>query len=134
MRLRVFTPFGTVDFTVVIRSSLFSLCHIGVQSWEDGQNGPVSDMDGHIKPRCWEPPGHYLSTPESGRPGFVVPIERRENCERYERREETGEKMKFIALYIHTPRFNRTLRNVYGVGSSTVNQSSSGCLQIYAPS
>ena len=30
----------------------------------------------HLKPRCWEPPGHYLCTPEAGRPGCVISIEK----------------------------------------------------------
>ena len=27
-----------------------------------------------LKPRCWEPPGHYLCVPEPGRPGCVIAI------------------------------------------------------------
>ena len=29
-----------------------------------------------LKARCWEPPGHYLCTPEPGRPGCVISIEK----------------------------------------------------------
>ena len=29
-----------------------------------------------VKPRCWERPGHYLCTPEPGRPGCVISVEK----------------------------------------------------------
>ena len=29
-----------------------------------------------VKPRCWEPPGRHLCTPQSGRPGCVISIEK----------------------------------------------------------
>ena len=29
-----------------------------------------------LKARCWEPPGHYLCTPEPGTPGCVISIEK----------------------------------------------------------
>ena len=51
-----------------------------------------------LKPWRWEPPGHNLSTPEPGRPGCVIFIQKGvKNCERHKRREE---KTEFSALYI----------------------------------
>ena len=29
-----------------------------------------------LKPRCWEPPGRYLCTPEPGRPGCVISMQK----------------------------------------------------------
>ena len=48
-------------------------------------------------PRCWELPGHYLCTPESNL--------YTKRCEQQKRREETGEKTKFSALYTPSPGF-----------------------------
>ena len=28
-----------------------------------------------LKPQCWEPPGHYLCTPEPSRPGCIISIQ-----------------------------------------------------------
>ena len=37
---------------------------------------------GHFtfKPRCWKPPGHYLYTPEPGRLGCVISIQKDMNA------------------------------------------------------
>ena len=59
-----------------------------------------------LNPGVKKPPGYYLCTPESGRLGCVISIEKRcATCERHERREDTGEKTKFPALYIPPPGF-----------------------------
>ena len=39
-------------------------------------NSTTEMMVCSFKPRCWEPPGHYLCTPEPGRPGCVISIEK----------------------------------------------------------
>ena len=36
-----------------------------------------------FKPRCWEPPGHYLCTPEPGRLGCVISIQKGFKSEAY---------------------------------------------------
>ena len=41
---------------------------------EPGRPDFYSPMPG-LKARCWKPPGHYLCTPEPGRPDCVISIE-----------------------------------------------------------
>ena len=53
-----------------------------------------------LNPRCWEPPGYYLCTPEQGRPGCVISIQKGMKTVNATSREGTGEKTKFSALYI----------------------------------
>ena len=36
-----------------------------------------------LKPLCWKPPGHYLCTPEPGRLGCVIYIEKGVNSDAY---------------------------------------------------
>ena len=36
-----------------------------------------------FKPRCWEPPAHYLCTPEPGRLDFVISIQKRVKSDAY---------------------------------------------------
>ena len=75
---------------------------------------PILHNEFHLNlavPRCWEPPGHYLCTPEPGSPGCVISIEKRcETCERHERREENGEKMKISALYMYIPTYGEKMK------------------------
>ena len=62
-----------------------------------------------LKPRCLKPTGHYLYTPELGRLGCVISIQKGVNCDAYPVSfSQKVTKNLPVSFYIPTPGFNQT--------------------------
>ena len=98
-------------YQLYIKLSVHCICIIHDMFIVDVSYAKYSD----IKPRCWEPAGHYLCTPEPGRPGCVISIQNVVNA-----REETDKETKFSALYTPPPGFKEHFVTCLSICSSVL--------------